>query len=399
MNKFLLIALFFFFLNAAGLPQGLTYMALLTPLLYVWIVCHRQREILWPFLLLLFPFIVLHLAVNDASFKPYFVSLANLVAIYVFCQAFILFLSRARNLETIFYRLLQINFILCLIALPFYFSSSFSIFWIEQELTKGVNGFRRLRMFTYEASYYATLFVPLFTFFFLHYFLPGGGRRSPVLLPMVTLPLLLSFSLGVMSALLLALVLLFLFHFRRLVLQPRVQVGMLFSTLVLFPVLLLLAASFPGNALFFRLENVFSGQDTSGNGRTFEAFTLSMRMLQLKSRLWGIGLGQIKPLGTEIIRDYYLYPMDHTIFAIPNAAAETLTVFGFAGLFLRLSVQLFLFFYTRVWTSYYRLTLFFFVFIYQFTGSFITNHAEYVIWILAFTEVFPRFSIAKTNSL
>ena len=85
--------------------------------------------------------------------------------------------------------------------------------------------------------------------------------------------------------------------------------------------------------------------------------------------------------------------------SIPNAAAETLAIFGWTGLVLRILVEIFLFFYTRVWTNYYRLLLFLFVFIYQFTGSFITNIAEYVIWILAFTNVFHQFDIkAKANN-
>ncbi|MBC7536218.1 MAG: hypothetical protein H7258_11050, partial [Ferruginibacter sp.] len=55
----------------------------------------------------------------------------------------------------------------------------------------------------------------------------------------------------------------------------------------------------------------------------------------------------------------------------------------------------FLFFYTKVWTNYFRLLLFIFIFIYQFTGSFVTNIAEYVIWILAFTNVFVEFDVDK----
>jgi len=96
-------------------------------------------------------------------------------------------------------------------------------------------------------------------------------------------------------------------------------------------------------------------------------------------------------LGADIIRSYYLYALDYNTIAIPNAAAETLAIFGWAGLLLRISVELVLFFYTRVWTNYYRLLLFLFIFLYQFTGSFITNIAEYVIWILAFTNAFPAF--------
>ncbi|MGZ5135232.1 MAG: hypothetical protein ACXWCG_08785, partial [Flavitalea sp.] len=60
------------------------------------------------------------------------------------------------------------------------------------------------------------------------------------------------------------------------------------------------------------------------------------------------------------------------------------------------------FFKTKVWSNYYRLSLFLFIFIYQFTGSYLTNIAEYVIWILAFhpglfTE-FDRTSF-KENSI
>ncbi|HET9430639.1 MAG TPA: hypothetical protein VFO70_05650, partial [Chitinophagaceae bacterium] len=78
--------------------------------------------------------------------------------------------------------------------------------------------------------------------------------------------------------------------------------------------------------------------------------------------------------------------------------AETLAIFGWVGFWIKLLVELALFYFTKVWTNYYRLLLFFFIFIYQFTGSFITNMAEYVIWILAFTNVFKQFdSRLKVN--
>jgi len=64
---------------------------------------------------------------------------------------------------------------------------------------------------------------------------------------------------------------------------------------------------------------------------------------------------------------------------------------------LRLIIEIALFFHTKVWRNYYRLLLFFFVFIYQFTGSFITNVAEYVIWILAFTNIFHQFDVKRQS--
>jgi hypothetical protein len=160
--------------------------------------------------------------------------------------------------------------------------------------------------------------------------------------------------------------------------------------------MIVLVLFFRQNPFFTRIRNIFSGQDSSGKGRTVEAFLLANKILQEKNEYWGIGLGQIKIAGDNIIRNYYLYNMDITV-TIPNAAAETLAIFGWMGFMLRITVEIFLFFYTRVWTNYYRMLLFFFIFIYQFTGSFITNIAEYVIWILAFTNIFHQFDVKTEN--
>ncbi|HSU27762.1 MAG TPA: hypothetical protein VLJ68_05230, partial [Chitinophagaceae bacterium] len=90
--------------------------------------------------------------------------------------------------------------------------------------------------------------------------------------------------------------------------------------------------------------------------------------------------------------EYYLYAPWHAV-TIPNTVAETFVIFGWAGILLRFGLEIFLFFYTKVWTNYFRLLLFIFIFIFQFAGSFITNIAEYMIWILAFTNVFKQFDV------
>ena len=51
-NKYLPFALIYFFLNSLGLPFGLTWMALLGPVFYVWVLLKRKKEILFPFLFL-----------------------------------------------------------------------------------------------------------------------------------------------------------------------------------------------------------------------------------------------------------------------------------------------------------------------------------------------------------
>lgn len=262
-------------------------------------------------------------------------------------------------------------------------------------MTEGVDNFLRLKLFTYEASYYATLFTPLFFFYALQVIFKQNKHSVLMLAPMLFLPYLLSFSLGVVSAVFVAIAITYLLYIKRLTSKKRVfNIITLGAALGVF-LLAILFIFFPGNPLFVRIENIFAGTDSSGRGRTFEAFILADKMLAEKSYLWGIGLGQVKIVGAEIIRDYYLYPMDYTVFAIPNAAAETLAIFGWVGLSLRIVIEIFLFFHTEVWKNYYRLLLFLFVFLYQLSGSFITNIAEYVIWILAFTNVFPQFNVRE----
>src|SRR5438477_966011 len=169
LNKYFPFAFVYFFINSIALPFGLTYTAILAPLFYIWIISERKKEILFPFVVILAPFILVHVLYVDVIRKVYFYSLLNMVLVYIFCQAVYTFLRACNDIEKIFRRLLIINFVLCLVAIILYFTPWHQIMWIEQDLTKGVKDFRRMKMFTYEASYYATLFVPIFCFYLLQY--------------------------------------------------------------------------------------------------------------------------------------------------------------------------------------------------------------------------------------
>ena len=396
LNRFLPFAYIYFFINSLALPSGLTYTALLAPFFYIWVLVIRKKEILLPFIFTLLPFIIIHIAVAEPEIKSYAISLLNLLLVYIFCQAVYTFLHICNDIEKIFRRILVINFILCLVAIPLYFTSYFALLWDEQVLTEGVGELRRLRLFTYEPSYYALLFTPFFFYFFLQYFFRQNSIRGGLLLLMLFLPYILSFSIGVMGAILLATILTWIIHFRRLTAKKRIANAIITCCVICTSAMLILVLFFRHNPVFARVSNIFSGQDSSGKGRTIDAFLLAGKILNEKNEYWGIGLGQIKIIGDNIIRNYYQYNMDIVV-TIPNAAAETLAIFGWIGFILRILVELFLFFYTRVWTNYYRLLLFMFIFIYQFTGSYITNVAEYVIWILAFTNIFQQFGVNKSG--
>src|SRR5258705_9650092 len=209
-NKYLPFALIYFFLNSAGLPFGLTFTALLAPFFYTWILLNRKKEVILPFLTVLAPFIIIQLLYHDVVRKVYFISLLNLLVVYIFCQAVYTFLKICKDLERIFRQILYINIVFCFIAILFYFTPWYEFLWYEKDLTSGVSVFGRIKRLTYEPSYYATLFTPIFCFFFLQYQFRQNKIRGWKLLPMLFLPYLLSISFGVVGALFLSGVLVFL---------------------------------------------------------------------------------------------------------------------------------------------------------------------------------------------
>ena len=391
-NKYFPFAFVYFFVNSLALPFGLTYTAILSPLFYWWVIVSGKKEILLPFFVGLSPFLIIHF-IHVVDTSTYIISLVNYTAVYIFCQAFYTFLKTCANPEKIFRKLLIINFLFCLIAIPVHFTSYDQLLWMPHTIINGVENISRLKLFTYEASYYAALFTPVFFFYFLQLVLHQNKINSWLLLPMLLLPYLLSFSIGVIGSVLFATLLTYFMYFKTLTRKKRVLTLIILTGGLSASAFIALLLFYPQNSIFLRIADVLAGNDTSGKGRTSEAFMLAGQILEQKSAAWGVGPGQIKILGADIIRSYYLYALDYNTIAIPNAAAETLAIFGWAGLLLRILVELVLFFYTRVWTNYYRLLLFLFIFLYQFTGSFITNIAEYVIWILAFTNAFPAFDI------
>ena len=369
---------------------------MLAPFFYTWILLKRKKEIILPFIAILAPFILVQVLYVDLIRKVYFYSLLNVCLVYIFCQAAYTFLKLCRDVEKIFKKLLIMNFILCLLAMILYFTPWYRIMWMEQNLTEGVNNFRRLKLFTYEASYYATLLVPLFCFYMIQYLFGQNRIKGGLLLLMILLPYVLSFSFGVIAALVISGLFTYLLYFRSLTKKRRILNGIIFSGGFLLLAAAVIYFFFQNSFIVLRLINIFSGNDSSGKGRTLDAFILAQKILAKRDDWWGVGLGQIKIIGVDVVRNYYLYSRDF-VATIPNAAAETFTIFGWIGLCLRIFIEIFFFFHTKVWRNYYRLWLFLFIFIYQFTGSFITNIAEYVIWILAFTNIFDQFDVKNKN--
>ena len=389
-NKYLPFALLYMFFNAVGLPEGLFYTLFLTPFFIYYSFDHGfAKPFVW-FIILSFLFITIHFY-NGITSSFYLKSLLMAFCHFSFCIAFWVFLKNVSNLKRIYNLLTYTNLLLICIALLSLLIPSFTkTFWYIMAFTPGVNSFPRLKLFWSEASVYSLYITPL-VFFYLLSLIKQNRKYTLFFFMILLVSLALSFSLGVLISILLALLFIAIFHYSFFFSNRTFNIG--FAILLILVVTLLIVAYklHPELALFKRVQNIFLGKDTSAKGRTYEAFILAYKIIQTKSIAFGIGWGQLKLIGRPIVLSYYQYATIPAVVRIPNACSETLISFGVVGFALRLFFELFLFVKTKVFSNYYRLGLFVFIFIYQFTGSYITNIAEYVIWMLAFSASFKEF--------
>ncbi|HMK57531.1 MAG TPA: hypothetical protein VK462_00610 [Nitrososphaeraceae archaeon] len=400
-NKYYPFAFVYFFINAVGLPLGMLYTTLLTPLFYGWLVLKGKGEILFKFFVFFTPFIIIHL-INGVDKFAYVKSTLLFLTVYIFGFTFYTLITSYLETEKIFRKLLITNFILTVIALLFVFTRYRFLFWSDYQIEAGgvsIEHWPRLAMFTYEPSYYSTLLVPIFAYYFTN-FITKQTQRNGFDLLMIIFSLVLSLSMGVISGLAMSISFLVILNAPRFLASKKLLYSISAIVISLILAFIVLVFFYPENPFFVRITAIMGGGDTSAKGRTYEAFYLAFKIAHLKSTWWGIGQGQIKIIGDSVIKEFYDFPLgDTTRVAIPCAFAETIATFGVVGACIRLFVEVYLFFKTKVLTNYYRTLLFFFVFVYQFTGSFNTNIAEYVIWILAFTNLFPQFDKASAISI
>lgn len=383
-----LLAILYFFFNSFFLPQGLLYTAILTPYFLWWLYTRRELKWLGYFFLFTIPFIPVQLYYG-MELWDYARSYVMFFTAAVFGISVFVFLKNGNAVQIIFRRILFINFIFMIIALFFLpFPLLKKTLWFLNEFSPGTGTLPRLKMLSYEASYYALLIAPVAIYFYLRIILYKNNRPLLIFL-MVTLPLLLSLSVGVIAGILLAFIILFSAYPRDFLRNSFNIKYLILGSALFISCAVFFIINFPHNPIAFRIINIFTGNDSSFRARTYESFILAWNIVKHKSVIFGCGPGQAKLLGVQVFKDYYGYLPP--VVRIPNTLADTLATYGILGLFIRLMLTIYFFFKTRVAHNYYRLGLFIFMFIYQFTGSFLTNIAEYFIWILAFTQGFREF--------
>lgn len=392
LNKYRLMAYLYFFFNNVGLPGGLLCTNLLTPFLYIWLLYKKKQPVLLPLLVVLIPFDIIHI-IGGVEWIAFITSNFLFISTYIFVQCFVYFVNHYAQIEDIYKRLLMANFVFTLLACVVYFTPFKELLWYKNKFTHSVNDFYRLALLTFEASYYSLLMVPLAMYYLLKVFFRQNTQPAYGTLLMVGLPLLLSLSLGVLGGMAISFVAIYLLHWEKVFYRKSFFSVMVFCIVSVVGMVVFLYLFFPNNPIFVRINNIYYGIDTSTRGRTTDSFSIAWLVAKEKSVWFGAGLGQIKVLAYDIVKKYFSYWGELEVVRIPNTVAETLAYFGICGLMVRFGLIFYFFFKAKVLNNYYQTALFVFVFVYQFTGSYITNIVEYAIWVLAFSNTFPRFNV------
>ncbi len=388
----------YFFFNTVLLKEGLLYTSLLAPVFLYWL--YKQNSLgtmmKWGILLLIpIPF-QLRLGPDASS---YIISTLMVFASWIFLFTALQAVRVTRHsLEDIFLKVLIVNFALLIIALAFLpFSSLRDILWNSIPMSKGLSAIPRLKLLAYEPSHYALLLSPVFLFFLLKV-LTGKSSHPLILSGAVLVPLLLSLSFGVIGALFLALSIGALIYIRILPDNSRRIIFYGLSLLVL--ITMGLWIFWPDNALFIRIGNIFAGADSSSKGRLLHSFMFAKDIVLQYGAWLGVGPGQVKILAHDLIVNFYHYTGDYAeVVRIPNSMGEILAIYGVYGFVLKIILEIYFFIRLRIYSNLFTFILFLFMFIYQFTGSFLVNAAEIGCWAFVFQSRLSEFDFENLKAV
>lgn len=388
--SFIIVGLFF--LNTLLLPAGLLYTTLLTPLFLLLLWKNGQVKSIIGYALVSLPFCYFYLS-QGADHWAYLKSYLLFSSVVIFILWACFFLKKHAGLLNLYFQQIALyNTFLTAVALVGLCIPAMSEwFWNFVPIHPNIPIIPRLKLLVYEPSFYSLQLAPIFTYYFLSFVFEKENRYLLGTL-LLGFSLMISLSFGVLGGLFIAIFLGFILNAVSLLWRRRIFFVTIYMLLIGSLFVFITLSYFPENLILARIEKIFLGHDTSANGRTWQAFLLAWKILGETNYFLGAGLGQVKIIGHDIIVDYYNYVGEWAeIVRIPNTMAETLATFGIIGVLVRIFTQVGLFFYTQVYKNYYRSILFFFAFLYQFTGSYLTNVYEYLIWLLVFLPIFPKF--------
>jgi len=377
--SFFIICFIYLFCNSIGLPYGLLYTTLLSPLLFVTLLLKRKRGF-QVFLFILITYTVLHL-ISGVDKYFYFKSLFLFTGVITVGFALYYKLPEISKIRQLIKIMIVINFIFTILSIALintYFSRNL---WTGNDNISENVTMVRLYMLSYEPSHYSTLIAPLVMFSIINFY-KFCNRTNFLILLMVLTPLFLSFSFSIISLVIISLA--------TIVLIDTVIIKKKYWIFIFIVIFTLIITAFFENNFLIRTSNFISGNDSSGNSRTVDALAYALIIFEKINSIWGAGFGQLKILGGQMIGT-----STDAVFRLPNAMTETLVTLGISGVVLKIFIEIKLFFKFKVYMNPFNLSMFIIAFGLQLTGSFMTNTAEYVIWVLAFSPLFPEFIFIK----
>jgi hypothetical protein len=383
-HKLLPIAVLYFFFNSVGLPTGLFYTSILAPVFFIWLYFEHKRWLTLKFLLCLSPFIIAH-AIQGVDSQFYYArSVLLLWTVYIASYAFCLALIKTRHVDRLFDQLIVLNLCAAVIALMLLPTPYGSFLWSAgfSNLEDMPSYVRRLHLLTLEPSHYGFEMVPLLIFAAIR-LLQKPRVRNVIYVVMILVPLVLSQSFGSLSFCAAALAVALLPALPRLTKKASTVIILLVIVILIVGVL-----SIP-NPLSIRAAHVEDSSDSSVNSRTTNGLTLAYIIASSKSIWWGVGLGQAK------LQDVFGLNLGFEKGVIPNAIGATFAELGLIAILVKVSLEFYLFFRTRVYRDSFRLAMFVVAFLGQVTGSYLMNVQEYLTWFLAFAQVFPEVNLAR----
>ncbi len=396
-HKLIIFVVVYFFFNSFLLPEGLLYTTLLTPVMLYFLLKEEKMKPVFRWSLALFIPVPFHLY-QGVDIKSYLVSLTMLVTALIFLiTAFYIIKKYREYMDGIFRKVLLLNGVFVLLALVILpFGGIRDLLWYEEPITQGMAIIPRLKLFTYEASYYSLIMMPVFLYFLMRVFYQLEKHAMLIFLASAV-PLLLSLSFGVLGAVLISLVVAVLIYWNRIPLSFKRFTFL--SSVFLLGLMVILYVVWPENPIYFRIQNIIRGNDTSAMGRLVYSFMFARDIIWQHGLIFGIGPGQVKIIAHDMIINHYQYHGSlSTIVRIPNSLAEMLATYGIYGFVFKLFIEVYFFVKTKVYANMYALIIFLFIFIYQFTGSFISNIAEMGIWAMVFGLRWAEFELTKTTA-
>ncbi len=387
LHKYTPVGYVYFFLNSVGLPTGLFYTSILSPLLYLWLIHRGKRKVTLWFVLCLAPFVAAQMLLGINSYFYYARSVVLLWTVYITVYAFAVALLRIGNLERFFDHLIVVNFCMAMFAVLLFPTPLMTLMWNNgQHLVDPTAYGSRLDLLNSEPSVYGFLMAPLLIFAALRLFY-RPVRSNLLYVGFLVIPMLLSQSFGAISICSAGIAVALLSISPNLLKYRSTRLALLGMVFLL--VLIVAVALFVPNPLTARLVAVTTGTDSSVQSRTTSGMALAYLLVPPKQLLWGLGLGQTK---LQDVPTWMTAQLAFQKAIIPNGVADMFVSLGLVGVILKLAAEFYFFFRFRVFRNTFQLAMYIVTFLLQFTGSNLMNVQEYLMWVMAFAPLFPMMN-------